>query len=156
MAVLADEMSVGALHDGPGLRDGQADRTPQKLTDPSCRNSDSHPRRTPDDGSRQSGHSRRSGRNKKILENGLVVKEEDSWPRCSGFESHHFRGHFLCTIHSDQSMVLVGRKLTRQCCMCCNTGNGRVDIEEWLAYKNQIHNGKEWIEILSANWDQIS
>ncbi len=31
--------------------------------------------------------------------------------------------------------------------------NGRVDFEEWLAYKIQLH-GIEWIVSLSANWDQ--
>ena len=29
--------------------------------------------------------------------------------------------------------------LTWHCCMCCNPANGRVDIEELLAYKIQLH-----------------
>ncbi len=29
-----------------------------------------------------------------------------------------------------------GRALTWHCFMCCNLANGRVDFEEWLAYKN--------------------
>ncbi len=37
--------------------------------------------------------------------------------------------------------------------MCCNPANGRVDFEEWLAYKIQLH-GNEWIVSLSADWDQ--
>jgi hypothetical protein len=37
--------------------------------------------------------------------------------------------------------------------MCCNPANGRVDFEEWLAYKIQLH-GIEWIVSLSADWDQ--
>ncbi len=37
--------------------------------------------------------------------------------------------------------------------MWCNPANGRVDFEEWSAYKIQRH-GIEWIESLSADWDQ--
>ncbi len=37
--------------------------------------------------------------------------------------------------------------------MCCNPANGRVDFEEWLAYKIQLH-GIEWIVSLSANRDK--
>ncbi len=37
--------------------------------------------------------------------------------------------------------------------MCCNPANGRVDFEEWSAYKIQLH-GKEWIVSLSTDWDQ--
>jgi hypothetical protein len=37
--------------------------------------------------------------------------------------------------------------------MCCNPANGRVDFEEWSAYKIQL-NGIEWIVSLSADWDQ--
>jgi hypothetical protein len=37
--------------------------------------------------------------------------------------------------------------------MWCNPANGRVDFEEWPAYKIQLH-GIEWIESLSADWDQ--
>ena len=29
-----------------------------------------------------------------------------------------------------------GKTLTWHCCMCCNPTNGRVDFEEWSAYKN--------------------
>ena len=35
----------------------------------------------------------------------------------------------------------------------CNPANGRVDFEEWSAYKIQLH-GIEWIVSLSADWDQ--
>ncbi len=34
--------------------------------------------------------------------------------------------------------------LTWDCCICCNPANGRVDFEEWSAYKIQLH-GIEWI-----------
>jgi hypothetical protein len=37
--------------------------------------------------------------------------------------------------------------------MCCDPANGRVDFEEWSAYKIQL-NGIEWIVSLSADWDQ--
>jgi hypothetical protein len=37
--------------------------------------------------------------------------------------------------------------------MCCNPGNGRVNFEEWSAYKIQLHD-IEWIVSLSADWDQ--
>ncbi len=46
-----------------------------------------------------------------------------------------------------------GKTLTWHCCMCCNPANGRVDFEEWLAYKIQLR-GIEWIVCLSADWDQ--
>ncbi len=46
-----------------------------------------------------------------------------------------------------------GKTLTWHCCMCCNPANGRVDFEEWSAYKIQLH-GIEWIVSLSADWDQ--
>ena len=46
-----------------------------------------------------------------------------------------------------------GKTLTWHCCKCCNPGNGRVDFEEWLAYKIQLH-GIEWIVSLWADWDQ--
>jgi hypothetical protein len=45
------------------------------------------------------------------------------------------------------------KTLTRHCCMCCNPANGRVDFEDWSAYKIQLH-GSEWIVSLSADWDQ--
>jgi hypothetical protein len=37
--------------------------------------------------------------------------------------------------------------------MCCNPTNGRVDFEECLTYKTQLH-GTEWIVSLSADWEQ--
>jgi hypothetical protein len=46
-----------------------------------------------------------------------------------------------------------GKTLTWHCCMCCNPANGRVDFEEWSAYKIHLH-GIEWIVSLSADWDQ--
>ena len=46
-----------------------------------------------------------------------------------------------------------GKTLTWHCCMCCNPANGRVDFEEWSAYKIQLL-GIEWIVSLSADWDQ--
>ena len=46
-----------------------------------------------------------------------------------------------------------GKTLTWHCCMCCNPANGRVDFEEWSAYKIQLH-GIEWIVSLSVDKDQ--
>ncbi len=46
-----------------------------------------------------------------------------------------------------------GKTLIWHCCMCCNPTNGRVDFEEWSAYKIQLH-GTEWIESLSADKDE--
>jgi hypothetical protein len=31
-----------------------------------------------------------------------------------------------------------GKTLTWHCGMCCNPANGRVDIEDWSAYKIQL------------------
>ena len=45
------------------------------------------------------------------------------------------------------------KTLTWHCCICCNPANGRVDFEEWLAYKIQLH-GTEWIVSLSPDWHQ--
>ncbi len=78
---------------------------------------------------------------------GLVVKTEDSWPRGPGFKPPLWRP-FSGTIHLDQSLTL-----TWHCCICCNPANGRVDFEEWSAYKIQLH-GIEWIVSLSADWDK--
>ncbi len=55
-------------------------------------------------------------------------------------------------------IILIANKtktLTWHCCMRCNPANGRVDFEEWSAYKIQLH-GTEWIVSvsLSADWDQ--
>jgi hypothetical protein len=61
-----------------------------------------------------------------------VVKAEDSWPRGPGFKPPLWRPFFRH--HSFWS-------------------NGRVDFEEWSAYKIQLH-GIEWIVSLSADWDQ--
>ena len=48
----------------------------------------------------------------------------------------------------------VGQKINWHCCVCCNPAKGRVDLEELLAYKIQLHGGNKWIESLSTNWDQ--
>jgi hypothetical protein len=45
------------------------------------------------------------------------------------------------------------KTLTWHCCICWIPANGRVNFEEWLAYKIQLH-GNEWIVNLSADWDQ--
>ncbi len=75
---------------------------------------------------------------------GLVVKAEDSWPRGPRFKPH-YGDHFSGTIYLDQSLEQKLRKtLTWHCCMCSNPANGRVDFEEWSAYKIQVH-GTEWI-----------
>jgi hypothetical protein len=43
---------------------------------------------------------------------------------------------FSGTIHLDQSLEQKWWKtLTWHCCMCFNPANGRVDFEEWSAYK---------------------
>ncbi len=69
---------------------------------------------------------------------GLVVKAEYSWPRGS----------------MDQCLEQkLWKTLTWHCCMCCNPANGRVEFEEWSAYKIQLH-GIEWIVSLLADWDQ--
>jgi hypothetical protein len=33
----------------------------------------------------------------------------------------------------------LGKTLNWHCCMCCYPANGRVDFEEWSAYKIQLH-----------------
>ena len=70
----------------------------------------------------------------KVSSCGLVAKAEDSWPRGPGFKPH-YEENFSGSIHLDQSLEQkLWKTLTWQCCMCCNTANGRVDFEEWLAY----------------------
>ncbi len=74
---------------------------------------------------------------------------ERSWD-----QTPHYGNHFSGTIHLDQSLEeKLWKTLTWHCCMCCNPANGRVDFEEWSAYKIQLR-GTEWIVSLSADWDQ--
>ncbi len=85
---------------------------------------------------------------------GLVVKAEDLWPRSPGFKPPLWRPFFRHHSFGDQSLEQkLWKSLTRHCSMCCNPANGRVDFEEWLAYKFQLH-GIEWIVSLLADWDQ--
>ncbi len=81
---------------------------------------------------------------------GLVVKAEDLWPRGTGLKSPLWRPFFR---HHSFGSKLGTKNSNPHCCMCCNPANGRVDFEEWLAYKFQLH-GIEWIVSLSADWDQ--
>jgi hypothetical protein len=68
-----------------------------------------------------------------------VVKAEDSRPRGPGFNPPLWRP-FSGTIHLDQSLEQkLWKTLTWHCCICCNPANGRVDFEEWSAYKIQLH-----------------
>jgi hypothetical protein len=61
---------------------------------------------------------------------------------------------FSGTIHIGSKLgTKLWKTLTWHCCMCCNPANGRVDFEEWSAYKIQLH-GIEWIVSLSTDWDQ--
>ena len=46
----------------------------------------------------------------------------------------------MSNIHLDQNM---DENLTWHCHMCCNSANGREDIEERLAFRTQLH-GLEW------------
>jgi hypothetical protein len=67
-----------------------------------------------------------------------VVKAEDSLLR--GPQTPHYADHFSGTIHLDQSLEQkLWKTQTWRCCMCCNPTNGRVDFEEWLVYKIQLH-----------------
>ena len=59
---------------------------------------------------------------------------EDSWPRVGGFESHF-----------PVPFILIKALLLQK-----SLANGRVDIEEWLVYKTQLH-GLEWNESLKAD-----
>ena len=63
------------------------------------------------------------------------------------------RRQFLFANYLDQRMKKMLETLTRHSCIYCNPVNGRVDIEEWLTYKNQLR-GLEWNRALSADWDQ--
>jgi hypothetical protein len=82
---------------------------------------------------------------------GLVVKAEDSWPRGPVFKPPLWRPFFRH--HSFGSKL--GKKIVENSnlALFCNPANGRVDFEEWSAYKIQLHS-IEWIVSLSADWDQ--
>ncbi len=85
---------------------------------------------------------------------GLVVNAEDPWPRGPGFKSPLWRPFFRHhSFGSKLGTIIVEKTLTWHCCMYCNPANGRVDFEEWSAYKIQLH-GTEWIVSLSGDWDQ--
>ncbi len=89
----------------------------------------------------------------KASSRGLVVKVEDSWPRGPRFKpslwwpffKHHSIGSKLGTKIVENSNLLLLHLLY--------SANGRVDFEEWSAFKIQPH-GIEWIVSLSANWYQ--
>ncbi len=89
----------------------------------------------------------------KASSRGLVVKAEDSWPRGPGFKPPLWRPFFRHHSFGSKLGTKLWKTLTWHCCMCCNPANGRVDFEEWSAYKIQLH-GIEWIVSLSADWDQ--
>ncbi len=60
------------------------------------------------------------------------------------------------TIHLGKSIEQKLWKALTWCWFrCCNTANWRVNFEEWLAFKIQLHI-TEWIVSLSANLDQKS
>ncbi len=83
----------------------------------------------------------------------LVVKAEDSRPRGPGFKPPLWRPLFRHHSFGSKLGKKLWKTLTWHCCMCCNPANGRVDFEEWSAYKIQVH-GIEWIVSFSADWDQ--
>ena len=84
---------------------------------------------------------------------GLVVRQKTHDREVLG-SIPHYGDHFSGTIHLDQSLEQkLWKTLTWHCCICCNPANGRVDFEEWSAYKIQLH-GIEWIVSLLADWDQ--
>ena len=59
-------------------------------------------------------------------------------------ESYGFEGYFSSSIHMDQSMDNnLLKALNWHCSVCCNLANGRVDIEERLAYKTKLHGGND-------------
>ena len=89
----------------------------------------------------------------KVISLGLEVMAEDSNWEVLG-SNPHYADHFSGTVHLDQSLEQkLWKTLTWHCYKCCNPANGRVDFEEWSAYKIQLH-GIEWIVSLSADWDQ--
>jgi hypothetical protein len=49
-----------------------------------------------------------------------------------------------------QKCLTFKLKNSWHCCMCCNPANGRVDFEEWSAYKIQLHG----IEKKNRCWKQ--
>ncbi len=84
----------------------------------------------------------------------LVVKAEDLWLRGPGFKPPLWRPFFRAPfIWIKAWNKICGKTLTWHCCMWCNLVNGRVDFEEWLAYKIQLP-GIKLIVGLSADWDQ--
>ncbi len=89
----------------------------------------------------------------KLSSCGLVVKAENSWSRGPGFKPPEWRPFFRHHLIGLKLGTKFVETLTWHCCMCCNPANGRVDFEEWSAYKTQLH-GKEWIVSLSTDWDQ--
>ena len=79
------------------------------------------------------GMSRRVGQ-------GLVVKAEDSR---QGGSNPIYGDNFSGTLHLDQSLEQsLWKILTWHCCLCCSPANGRVEFEERLAYKIQLHGTK--------------
>ncbi len=83
---------------------------------------------------------------------GQVFKAEDSWPRGPRFKPPLWRPFFRHHLFGSKVGTKMRKTLTWHVA-CANPANGRVDFEEWLAYKIQLH-GTEWIVSLSANWDQ--
>ncbi len=70
-----------------------------------------------------------------------MVKAEDSWTRGLGFNPP-LRRPFLGTIHLDQSLeqkIVENSNLALLHVLYGNPANRRVDFEEWLAYKIQLH-----------------
>jgi hypothetical protein len=48
-------------------------------------------------------------------------------------------GNLKSALNDEFIKVYLKQIITWHCCMCCNPANGRVDFEEWLAYKIQLH-----------------
>ena len=72
---------------------------------------------------------------------GLVVEAEESCPRGPGSNPDTaketiFHVPFIWIKAWKQNLL---ETLTWNCCVCCNPANGRVDIEEMLVYKIQLH-----------------
>jgi hypothetical protein len=88
----------------------------------------------------------------------LASPSKPGWRMSTNLASptHFQKGSFLRVLKFDKFAVewpLLRKTVTWHCCICCNPANGRVDFEEWLAYKIQLH-GTEWIVNLSADWYQ--
>ena len=65
---------------------------------------------------------------------GLVVRAKDSRLRGRGFESPLSR-LFSCKMHLESKHGNLKEKYNLihwNCCECCNLGNWREDIEEWV------------------------